>query len=564
MHPSPNRQANGRSTLCLLFLCLTAVLLAACRPISLPTGAPAAPAAAATQATAVTVTITADGTTQILTTSAATVREALAEAGVSVAESDDVTPPLFTPLSDGLTISVVRVTESVENTLEAVPFQRKIVRNDTLPADAAPVIVQAGKDGLQEVTVRIVFRDGLEAERWETGARLLEAAQDEIVMIGSGAPQGTLTFAGSLAYIGASGAVLLRGSSTDALPVDTGGTLDGRVFALSPAGDYLLYTRADPDADSFGNSLWVTATQPGADPLALGVTNVLWAGWDPSDPAALRIAYTTAEPTNLPPGWEANNDLWVGSLPPDSTTPFTAVPLVDTYPATYGWWGGNYAWSPDGSRIATSYANEIGLIDIAPPHGRTLLATFPEFNTLSDWVWVPHLSWSPDGRYLITATHGGDPGDATRFDSQTIDTQTGAALSLKPQVGMWGHAYRSPGTAVSPPDSAIAYLQANDPLKSRTSRYTLWLMDADGSNGRQIYPPAGETSYFSNDAQALVWGPDGRDIAFIFDDVLHLYNLERGLAFPLTPEGRASHPTWAPYGAAAAGFLPATRFEAQP
>ncbi len=551
-------QPRNRSLLALLWLSAVSLLFA-CQPV---------PQAA--QPTRYTVTISADGDTQTLTTEAATVRQAVEEAGVALDSADELDPPGFTPLSDNLAITITRITESRETILQPVPFTRKVVRNDALPADAEPVIIQAGKDGLQETTVRIVFRDGLEAERWETDVQVVEPAQDEIVMIGSAAPEGEVTFAGTLAFIGESGAQVMQGTSAEILPINTGGDLDGRVFALSPAGDFLLFTRSETDDNSFGNSLWVVAISEEAsdppDPIELDVENVLWAGWDPSDPDALRFAYTTAEPTNLPPGWEANNDLWIAIAPTEDSAEVEQFQLIESYPATYGWWGGNYAWSPSGSQIAVSFANEISLLDTTsatPDDDRRILAEFTEYNTLSDWVWVPPLSWSPDGRFLATTLHSGTPSDASAFDTQVVDVETEAGFELVTQSGMWSHPHWSPGGVRTLPDSTIAYLQANDPLNGLTSRYTLWLMDSDGSNRRQAYPPPGEISGFSNDANSLTWGPSGRDLAFVFDDQLMLYNLDREIAIPISAEGNDSHPTWAPYGAARDNFEPATQFTAE-
>ena len=85
-------------------------------------------------------------------------------------------------------------------------------------------------------------------------------------------------------------------------------------------------------------------------------------------------------------------------------------------------------------------------------------------------------------------------------------------------------------------------------------------MDTDGSNPHQIYPPAGENSNIPRDANAIIWGPNGGDIAFIFNNALTIYNLESETAFPITQDdGRYSHPTWAPYGAGVTASLPATR-----
>jgi resuscitation-promoting factor RpfB len=97
------------------------------------------------------VTLIADAETRTLTSEGTNVRELLAEAGISLDEADEVTPPLFTPLTDGLRVTVARISDSLENLEQIIPFDRKIVRNEAMDADADPLIVQGGRPGLQEI-----------------------------------------------------------------------------------------------------------------------------------------------------------------------------------------------------------------------------------------------------------------------------------------------------------------------------------------------------------------------------------------------------------------------------
>lgn len=490
------------------------------------------------------VTLIADGRTFNLTSEAATVRELLEEAGIELGELDEVSPPLFTPLQNDMEIRVVRVREELEIVTESIPYERRFVRTDTMTADDEPQIVQPGKNGLEEVTMRIVFRDGLEAERWEAQRVVVEEPQDELVMIGIGANRENVQFPGLLAYISGGGAILMRGTTAVPEQIKTGGQLDGRVFSLSPDGSQLLFTRVTTDTTKFNNSLWVINTDRSAQPRALGIENVLWAGWNPAA-AEPQIAYTTARSSDQPPGWEANNDLWLGFIPEDEDAEFEPEQIIDAYPALNGWWGGNYAWSPDGRTIAYAYANEIGLLDTTASDAaasRRQLVEFTPFNTNADWVWVPTLTWSPDGRFLAFTQHGGSDEQAMQFDSWVADTQSPLIAQFREQSGMWGHMRWSP----NPDASQIAWLQTTNPLDSLRSNYTLWLMDSDGSNARQLYPPPGENSAFSRDANFMAWGPNGRFIAFIFDDDLFLLDLDTEEVTRITQDDNLdAHPVWA-------------------
>lgn len=511
------------------------------------------------------ITITADGETQTITTAAGNVRELLDEANITLGDADLVDPRLTDPLTNGLAVTVIRVTESIDVIPRSIPFDRKIVRSESMNADDAPRILQAGKAGLQETRVRIIYYDGFEEQRIPIDTTVIDAAQDEIVMVGIGATRENLSFAGTLAYISDGTAVILRSSTLFPEQLDVGGALDGRIFSLSPTGSYLLYTRTSTGTVGFNNSLWVLSTDRGAKPRPLHVSNVLWADWNPARTELLQIAYTTAISTSLPPGWEANNDLWLGDVLQNEEATFKPEQLIESYPATFGWWGGNYAWSPQGRTIAYSYANEIGLIDTEAASTATQrhqLQRFTEYDTLADWVWVPTLSWSSDGRFLAFTNHDSSDAEEPLFDSWVIDVTSGLAARFVSKAGMWAHLHWSPVNTDTAVDSQIAYLQTTNPLDSQRSSYTLWLMDQDGSNGRQIYPPIGENSRFPVQQQFMAWGPTGHDITFIFGDALYLLNLDSGDVFRITQDdARSSHPTWAPYGLGITPDLPITTIE---
>jgi Tol biopolymer transport system component len=74
-------------------------------------------------------------------------------------------------------------------------------------------------------------------------------------------------------------------------------------------------------------------------------------------------------------------------------------------------------------------------------------------------------------------------------------------------------------------------------------------MDRDGSNAHQIYPSVGENSRFGREEQIMDWSPDGRDIAFIYDNSLYIYRITTDESVQITrADNIISNPTWAPYG----------------
>ncbi len=516
------------------------------------------------------VRVIADGVEQTLTTSARTVGEAVAAAGLTIGPADEVSPPAWSPISGPppvTEVTIVRVTESEEISSATIPFQREFVRSAELSPTDQPIIVQRGQDGVQEVVYRITYQDGLERDRWVTEVRTIEPAIDEIVMVGVGADQSEQSVAGTLAYISDGRPVIVRDSTERAFSIETAGALDGRVFQLSPDGAWLLFSRADSDA-AFDNSLWIMATNRDAVPVPLNIDNVLWAAWDPSRSDQPRIAYTTARALPNPPGWEANNDVWLltlDTLPSVDTAP---IRLANALPATYGWWGGTYAWSPNGSFLAYAFADAIGLLPVPEEVAEETpllddllsaasvepqpLRAFTPFDTGAEWAWVPSLAWSDDSNHLVYTEHSlGETDGASRFDVRQSTLGQSEATTVATQAGIWSHAaWSAPNSSAS---SALYFLRATEPGTGLGSDYALWRAEDSGADAAQVFPEPGQPGSFPAIPQFIAWGPGGEQAAFIFDEALHIIDINTGAVFRQRQDDSLdSHPTWAPYGPNAA------------
>ena len=111
------------------------------------------------------ITITVDGTTRdISITAGSTVSQALQTAGIIPGSLDRTEPPFYTVLSAGDMITLTRVTEIFETEEVVVPFERQIIRNETL-AEGETRLVQAGLNGLEEVTYRRILENGVEISK---------------------------------------------------------------------------------------------------------------------------------------------------------------------------------------------------------------------------------------------------------------------------------------------------------------------------------------------------------------------------------------------------------------
>src|SRR5688572_28789488 len=95
----------------------------------------------------ISVTIQADGSSsEVQVTSGSTVTQALASVGITPGSLDRSEPPFYTVLSNGDVITLTRVEEVFETQQVVIPFERQLVRNETLP-EGETRLVQAGING---------------------------------------------------------------------------------------------------------------------------------------------------------------------------------------------------------------------------------------------------------------------------------------------------------------------------------------------------------------------------------------------------------------------------------
>lgn len=108
--------------------------------------------------------ITAEGETALARSAAATVGEALASAGLALQGLDYSLPAEDQPPPEDGQIQVVRVTEEIVTLPEPVPFDSWQQPDPTAEIDTFTVI-QAGEFGLRTQRVRVRFEDGVEISR---------------------------------------------------------------------------------------------------------------------------------------------------------------------------------------------------------------------------------------------------------------------------------------------------------------------------------------------------------------------------------------------------------------
>jgi hypothetical protein len=478
-----------------------------------------------------------------------TVEQAILASDLELGDLDRTDPPLYTVLTDGSTVQVIRVEEEFEIEEVIIPYESRTIRNEAL-TEGERRLVQAGVNGIQEITYRRVYEDNQEISRNIVKSVILQEAVPEIVMIGSQSPFAPVEFPGSIVYLAGGNAWVLSGESGERTPLITSGDLDGRVFSLSPDGEWLLFTRRGEE-DTI-NTLWVTQLNEPYLEVDLNVENVVhFADWIPD--AQLQVAYSTVEPREIAPGWQANNDLYRISF---SSTGWVSDPelVVDANAGgVYGWWGTTYAYSVNGSRLAFARPDGVGLVDLETGELQKIHDAIP-LQTFGDWAWVPGVSWSPDESVLFSVDHipqtgNGNPETSQVFDVLAIPLELQTAIHLVSQSGMFAYPVPSPFMLgeTEPGAYQIAYLQAIFPIQSETSQYLLMVMDRDGSNRRQLFP---ETGAIGLEPQKLVWAPSSTDgeleyhLAFLYQGNLWLLNTLTGDARQLTGDGLISRIDW--------------------
>jgi Tol biopolymer transport system component len=161
-----------------------------------------------------------------------------------------------------------------------------------------------------------------------------------------------------------------------------------------------------------------------------------------------------------------------------------------------------------------------------------------------DQVWVPVPTWSPDSQFVACTIHGEEPGrpaeESQVFEIWALDLAQTIRARLTGPIGMWsGPRWSSSRDG----ESLIAYAEADATFSSYDSRYTLRVMDRDGSNKRTIFPPQDQIGMAR--PMAYDWSPDVRQLVVLYLGDLYLIDLPGGQIQQLTGDGQSTYVDWA-------------------
>ncbi|XMN11501.1 ubiquitin-like domain-containing protein [Streptomyces griseobrunneus] len=169
-----------------------------------------------------TVTFMADGQERTLRTNTATVREALAEAGITLHGHDttSVDPASFP--RDGQTVSVMRITDTREVREETVPYAVERSEDPEL-FRGTEVVERAGRNGVRRVTYAVRTVNGVRQKPRRTAEELVHRPVSRIVRTGTRQRPASVAGADRLNW----GALAACESGGRAGAVDPSGTYGG-------------------------------------------------------------------------------------------------------------------------------------------------------------------------------------------------------------------------------------------------------------------------------------------------------------------------------------------------
>lgn len=116
-----------------------------------------------------------------------TVKDALDKSGLEYDPEDEISPSLDTEISDGMTISLVRLAIRTETRTEKIAFET-IEKKSNRVERGETQISQKGESGVRTIKEKVVYKDGKEVKRVETSNEVTKEPVNKVVLIGTGPP----------------------------------------------------------------------------------------------------------------------------------------------------------------------------------------------------------------------------------------------------------------------------------------------------------------------------------------------------------------------------------------
>lgn len=483
-----------------------------------------------------------------------TVDQVLASAQIELGPRDRISHPIVSPIVDGMRVTIRRVAEQEVCEQDEIAFRQLLQPKEGMPAGERQRR-NVGVPGVREVCYRVILEDDAEVEREQLGfPTLIRRPVDEVIFVGTSNIVQPIAIVGRLSYINHGNAWTITADAANKRQLTADHNLDSLVFDQRKDGKSLIFTSETDATDEFFNELWLINTGVDAQPIRMTPTDVLFGEWRPRK--SNEIAYATGERSPGPVRWKALNNLWLMSIDLESgrTLGIEEV-LPESSGGLYGWWGMNFAWSPNGDKLAWVNADGFGVVEVADKRLIPLFQ-YAVFYSATDWVWLSQLSWSIDGQLLAGVTHGAPLGNEPAETSPIFDLVISGVdgrftAPLRSSAGMWASPAFSPDFAARGAEHSegyLAWLQAREPQNSMNGEYDLMVADRDGSNRRRLFPQEDEPGIRKRDfairSRDFVWSPDAKFIALIHDGNLWLIDVASAERYQITFDGETSNPVW--------------------
>ena len=134
------------------------------------------------------VNVTADKTTETISVTEGTVRDALEICDIKLGEHDEVTPSLETHLTGDMDIKVTRVTFKTREVEESIPYSTKEYKSMEY-LKKTRVVTQQGEKGVRTTTYRDKYVDGERVESKVISVETTKKPVDELVAVGTSTTQ---------------------------------------------------------------------------------------------------------------------------------------------------------------------------------------------------------------------------------------------------------------------------------------------------------------------------------------------------------------------------------------
>lgn len=112
------------------------------------------------------------------------VKDLIESLNIQLNEDDKIEPMLEEPIREGDIVKITRVTREVVVETQELPFQTVFKNNNGLEKGKTQK-VQEGKKGLKEVTLEVLYEDGMEVSKEIVDEKIIESAVNEIVEKGT-------------------------------------------------------------------------------------------------------------------------------------------------------------------------------------------------------------------------------------------------------------------------------------------------------------------------------------------------------------------------------------------